>query len=247
MSFDYSGIPVGYYDQILHGPGGMRRFWHFHKFDSVLRSIPSEFKYKHRSILDVGCFAGSFLGSLPEGMFARAVGVDILSEQIRYAKNKYENTWRNFYCMDEKGLSQVIREPFDVITLIEVIEHLTAEQIRNLLDDIIMRLQKGGVLILTTPNYLSLWPALEFLVNRLSSVQYEEQHLTKFNVLNLEPRMNELSEGRLQLLQMTTTHFLTPYLAALNYDLAVKVSGAVPSSKWKNPFGNLILSVWKVR
>ncbi len=132
-----------------------------------------------------------------------------------------------------------------MVTLIEVIEHLNTDEIRRLLKDVVDVTSPDGRLILTTPNYFSLWPVLEALVNRLSDVRYEEQHLTRFTVWNLKSKMRDLSEGRLVLEQLTTTHFLTPYVAALHYPTAVRMATAIPSSSWKNPFGNLILSSWR--
>ena len=41
----------------------------------------------------------------------------------------------------------------------------------------------------------------------------------------------------------TTTHFVTPFLAGLSFDVARGLSRVVPHQKWPQPFGNLILMV----
>lgn len=246
MSFDYSRIPEGYYDSILSGPDGMRKFWHYHKFDSVLRYMP-EAKDEPRSILDFGCFAGSFLGLVGEKLFAKQVGVDILPSQISYAKKKYGTGFRDFRTVDpNQPLSTAIREKFDVITLIEVIEHLDRAQIEKLLADLCACLKPDGRIIMTTPNYLSLWPLLEWMIGRMSDVQYEEQHLTRFHFYNFEKRVKSIAgELHLSCEKKTTTHFITPYVAAVSYPVAVQMSQAISSANWNNPLGSLILSSWR--
>ena len=89
-----------------------------------------------------------------------------------------------------------------------------------------------------------MWPVLELLINFFSDVKYEEQHITKFNYLNIEKKIKNIGINDLVLKEKTTTHFLTPFLATFSYDLAVRTATSIPSSVWKNPLGNIILSRW---
>ena len=41
-------------------------------------------------------------------------------------------------------------------------------------------LAADGILVVTTPNYRSLWPIIEWGVNRVSPVSYEQQHVNKY-------------------------------------------------------------------
>jgi hypothetical protein len=69
-TFDYEGIPAGYYDQIMREGNPIRRLWHVSKFERVLDYLPTT---AAQSILDVGCFAGTFLSLLPpRALFATA-------------------------------------------------------------------------------------------------------------------------------------------------------------------------------
>lgn len=249
MNFDYSKIPVGYYDEVLAGPLGMRRFWHYHKFESVLRYIPAHLQGQDKSILDIGCFAGSFLGMVPESQFGEQLGVDILKDQIDFANMRYGSLFRKFELYDgELELSPKYHKKFHVITLIEVIEHLTPSQIISLLHHAYELLHDDGRLVVTTPNYMSMWPLIEYLLNFVSDIKYEEQHITKFTYPNLELKMQRIDPHSPWLLdQKTTTHFVTPYLAILNYKLALDISQQIPSSQWNNHFGSLVLSSWKKR
>src|SRR5262249_40357171 len=56
--FNYEAIPLGYYDAILRDGHPIRRLWHMSKFERVLDYLPREGGH---SILDIGCFAGTFL------------------------------------------------------------------------------------------------------------------------------------------------------------------------------------------
>lgn len=245
VPFDYSGIPEGYYDQIANGPNGVRKFWHYHKFESVVRYIPPALMGPDKRVLDVGCFAGTFLGMIPKELFGTQVGIDILPNQIAYAQKTYNEPWRKFQVFDE--FFRENREKFHVITLIEVIEHLTHEQIRELLGRIRELLLPEGRLILTTPNYFSVWPLLEIFLNRESDVKYEEQHITKFTYFNLEPKLiRVLQRPSFKLEAKTTTHFISPAIAGLNYEMAIRMAHAVPASNWGNPLGCIVLSRWSV-
>ena len=248
MNFDYSSIPEGYYDHILYGKNGLRKFWHFHKFDSVLRYIPIDKKGNEKSILDVGCFAGSFLGMIDKDTFGSQYGIDILPPQIAFAQNRYGSEFRKFELYDSSFHTEFkISQKFDIITLIEVIEHLDTVQIKDLLSHLLKFLKPDGRIIITTPNYFSFWPVLEFALNLISDVKYEEQHLTKFRYFDF-PKHLQMILGDVPLVceKLTTTHFLSPFVAPINYSFATKVSDAIPSSHWKNPFGCIILSSWKI-
>ncbi len=246
-AFDYGQIPVGYYDSVLRGGNPIRRLWHLSKFERVLDCLPTT---GMRSLLDVGCFAGSFLSMVPETQFSHQVGVDILAAQIEYARQHYQTSYREFRHLVDVSQLDSLTEQFDCVTLIEVIEHLNQEEVQVLLGRLSRKLAPGGRLVITTPNYASAWPLIEILLNRFSSISYEEQHVTKFTYFNMEKRLAELyprfhEEFAVEL--KTTTHFLTPFLAGLSYSLAHALSRAVPHQKWRHPFGNLVLLVARRR
>lgn len=242
--FDYSTIPEGYYDKVLQTGHPIRKMWHQLKFDRVRDFLPSK---NGGSILDIGCFAGSFLGRLPENQFSRQVGFDILKPQIDYANSYYGTPFRHFaHGNDLSGLGE-IKEVFDCVTLIEVIEHLTEAEIRFVWNRAIEMLKPGGQLIITTPNYTSAWPLVEWILNKFSDVKYEEQHLTKFNYFTAISRLANIT-GSLGLVTnecKTTSHFITPFIAGLSESLSQQMAAAVPHRRWAFPFGNLLLLVFR--
>jgi 2-polyprenyl-3-methyl-5-hydroxy-6-metoxy-1,4-benzoquinol methylase len=240
-SFDYSGIPEGYYQDVVESGHPVRRAWHLQKFERVIECLP---RHPGQALLDIGCFAGTFLSLLDETWFSRQVGVDILAKQIEYAQRRFGTAQRRFVYTPNIDALQLNGERFDVITVIEVIEHLRADEIRALIEQAIGLLVPGGKLVLSTPNYTSIWPLLEVVVNRVSDVSYEEQHITKFNSFNAHRKLcriaPELAKG-MELDFKTTTHFIAPFLAPLGLEFSMRLSRLVPHQHWGNPFGNLVL------
>ncbi|HSI06105.1 MAG: class I SAM-dependent methyltransferase [Myxococcota bacterium] len=243
--FDYSGIPVGFYDQVARGQGSaIRKAWHLQKFQRIVDCLP---RGPGLSILDVGCFAGTFLSLLDLERFTRQLGVDILPEQVAYANEHYGNAQREFRAIGDVSDIHNLGETFDCVTCIEVIEHLTPEIIKRLIDNVAQVLRPGGAFVLSTPNYASTWPLVELLLNRFSDVSYEEQHITKLNAFNLEKKLAGIAPSLrtcFHLEMKTTTHLLTPFLAPLGFDAIMRLSGAVPHKSWRVPFGNLCLAVF---
>ncbi len=239
--FNYDAIPIGYYQEVAESGHPVRRAWHLQKFNRIIECMP---KTPGQSILDIGCFAGTFLSLLPGSIFSFQLGVDILEKQTAYANQRFGTPFRSFRHIHDVSCLAKIEQKFDCVTLIEVIEHLHETEIDELFRQISERLNDNGLLILSTPNYASCWPLLEIAVNRLSEVSYEEQHVTKFNYFTCLSKLQRISRAMsadFELVNRTTTHFLAPFLASISLKLSMKLSSIVPFQIWKNPFGNLIL------
>jgi 2-polyprenyl-3-methyl-5-hydroxy-6-metoxy-1,4-benzoquinol methylase len=245
--FDYNRIPLGYYDSITREGKGVRRLWHLSKFERVIDYLP---RRKGQRLLDIGCFAGTFLAMVDPDAFTYQLGVDILPEQIAYAQQHHGNDKREFRHIADLAALSTIDGQFDCITFIEVIEHLRVDEIRTVLEQAARLLAPGGQLIVTTPNYASTWPLLELLINRLSDLSYEEQHITRFTYWNMLRKLSEIwprFSEEFALETKTTTHFLTPFLAAVSFDGAHRLSRLVPHKLWRVPVGNLVLAVFTRR
>ena len=107
-------------------------------------------------ILDLGAGSGAFLNRLAELGFCHLWAIDI-APLISIKPNI------NFLKMDlEHPTPEIIDGQFDLISAIEVVEHL--ENIGNLLDFIKLKLSFGGYLLLTTPNIYSMMCRARFLV-----------------------------------------------------------------------------------
>jgi SAM-dependent methyltransferase len=240
--FSYDSIPRGYYDDVMRAGHPIRRCWHRQKFERVIAALPEG---PGLSILDVGCAAGTFLGLVSPARFSRQLGVDIVATQVDWAENCYGASWRKFRAI--RSLDELVAEgeSFDCITLIEVIEHLDAASIREVLGQAARLLRPGGCLVVTTPNYASAWPLLERIVNCVSEVRYEEQHLTRFRFGDFERRVRSIApglDGALTLDLRATSHFLSPFLGLISERLAMGVSRVRRPERWSFPLGNLILA-----
>jgi SAM-dependent methyltransferase len=206
---------------------------------------------KDRAFVDFGIITSlKPLAGLPKDPFQTQMGVDILPEQVQFAQRRYGTDYRSFHVTPTVShLSQVIEnsqtKQFDVITIIEVIEHLQIKEIQSLLSECLRLLAPEGQLIITTPNYFSVWPALELMLKYFSDVSYEEQHITRFNYFNFESKLYQTVpelESACQLEIKTTSHFISPFLAPLSWKLANLSSTALKPSWWKFPLGAIVLA-----
>ena len=104
---------------------------------------------------------------------------------------------------------------FDSVSMIELIEHLSDDEIASIFQQIHRVLKKGGKIYITTPNYLSLWPILEFILNKVSKVSYEDQHISKFNFLNINKIINN---DKFNIIKKNSFIFLSPFTAFFHSD-----------------------------
>lgn len=214
--FNYDEIPLGYYFQAMQKGSSTQRFWHRKKFESVAKMIRDDEK-----VLDMGCGPGSFLYTLGETKKnVTAVGVDIASGQIEFAKreiqSKYPDERISFRTLTP-GPMPFEAGTFDVVTCIEVIEHIHPQLAMKLLWDASRVLKPDGRLIITTPNYRSLWPLIEFALEKLSPVKYHEQHISKFTPNAL---VKFLEAGGFELVELETIFVLAPFLSGISPQLA---------------------------
>jgi 2-polyprenyl-3-methyl-5-hydroxy-6-metoxy-1,4-benzoquinol methylase len=206
--FDYEDIPPGYYDEVFHRDRGAQSKWHHLKFRRVAQEIAG-----HRRLLDVGCGPGTFIAHMAR--VQESVGIDLSSNQIAYAERLYGGPGRRFIrCTAEQLPEEVGR--FDAITAIELIEHLSPEEVKATLEAAVRRLEPGGKLVITTPNFGGVWPLVEALVNRFGDVSYEMQHTNKFTRSSLAVLLSMLglSEPR-----VSTYLGFAPFAAALGWNL----------------------------
>jgi len=210
VTYDYDAIGAGYYDDVYRRNAGAQSKWHHTKFSHVHRQIPADCE----SLLDIGCGPGTFIGSLPSGL--RALGVDVADAQIQYARREYGTDRHVFQCVTP-GPFPFDDASFDVVTMVELIEHLPVTEVDTLLGEARRILRPGGKLIVTTPNYASGWPLLEKIVNARLPVTYEEQHITRFRPGSLRGLLTDKGYTNVR---VTTFQGIAPFTAALNWKLA---------------------------
>lgn len=183
--FDYNKIPIGYYDNVLEigleNKKGLQSCWHHLKFLSVKKEMG---EYKNH--LDIACGPGTFIGKYLDN---KSTGWDISEQQIDYAKSKYPFMSQNFVVKD---LRDAINsdEKYDVITLLEFIEHISSSEVKTIVNELFNMLNDGGKIIITTPNYRGLWLFIEKIVSLLGPVNYKDQHINRYTVRKVQKEFN---------------------------------------------------------
>ena len=208
-SFNYDTISEGYYDEVFKKKKGIQSAWHHIKFDFVEKKIMNT-----KNHLDVGCGAGTFLGNYLKNK--KRSGVDIAKGQIDYAI-KYNNDENTDFLSYNNNLLPFKDKEFDTISFIEIIEHLNFNDTKILISEAKRCLKDDGYIILTTPNYLSFWPLLEVILNKVSKVNYEHQHISKYNYFSLKKTILKFD---LKIIEMGTFITFSPFLAFFSFKIS---------------------------
>ena len=228
--YDYDTIDEGYYDEVYHRQKGAQSKWHHLKFQMIAEKLR---KQGIHSVLDVGCGPGTFANALDDKL--QYCGLDIAYKQVQYAYAQYGSSSKNFLCTSAENIP--LRDnSFDSAISIEIIEHLPEEVAHNMLREIYRCLKPGGKLILTTPNYHSTWPILEWVVNTITPLSYEDQHILKFGPKKLKNFLHRCFED----VEVTAFLFSAPFHAALNWKWSDKMFDM--ENKYLNGFGHLLLA-----
>ncbi len=230
--FDYESLQPGYYDTVYSKLKGAQSKWHHLKFEYVSHRM-GEF----RDHLDIGCGPGTFIGHYCKGR--KSIGVDVSSEQIQFAQKKYITDDHSFFHLNETQTLPFDDAHFDCITIIELIEHLEDEMLKKLFNEIKRVLRPGGRLVLTTPNYASLWPILEACVNRSTPVSYKEQHVTHFTKTKLQQLLENQNFNNIWI---TAFQGMAPFVAPLHWSLASHLA-VFENKTWGSLWGHLLFAV----
>jgi 2-polyprenyl-3-methyl-5-hydroxy-6-metoxy-1,4-benzoquinol methylase len=218
--YDYDkDIPAGFYDEIYQRRAGVRFFWHDLKFRAVAGHLEGAAR-----VLDIGCGPGTFIGNYLAD--AECLGVDFSAPQVDYANRRY-GTPRHRFARQALAELRGAGARFDAITMIELIEHLEPAEARRLLAEARNLLAPHGRLVLSTPNYRSLWPAIEWGVNLVSRVSYEQQHINKYHRRRLAA---ELTDAGYRGVTVGTAVGLAPFAAVLG----------APPARWLDALENRV-------
>jgi SAM-dependent methyltransferase len=157
---------------------------------SMLESVMPAVSGGSRRLLDVGCGSGFLLRDFRR--YGRAFGVDANEEAIRACRARGLDV--------EHVTSSPLpfeRESFDVITALDVLEHL--EDDVGTIDDLYRLLKPGGVLLVTVPAFMFLWGTHDEvnehkrrytarqLTGRLVKSGFQPSRTTYFNTLLFPP------------------------------------------------------------
>lgn len=134
----------GNFKQHLYWSWGYRYIGGINLVLDVLKEIPFE------SLLDVGCGDGRFLKEVYQRFSEKTMsGVDCSERAINMARAI--NPHIHYECIDICSSSYIDRV-YDVVTLIEVLEHIEIDQVDDFISACANHLGSNGRLILTVPH-----------------------------------------------------------------------------------------------
>ncbi len=148
-SFPYHHIPhidKNGFSQIRHLPWGYEYMAYLYFVIDLLKKI--DFK----NLLDVGCGDGKFLSELnrnfPQKTFT---GIDTSERAVRLAQVIVNNNVN--FLIDDISLAKTTLGKYDVVTTIEVFEHIhPTKHAQNFIKSIWNHLNDNGIFILTVPS-----------------------------------------------------------------------------------------------
>jgi SAM-dependent methyltransferase len=119
---------------------------HYHKYEKKrLNKIFSDYYLNGaRNVLDVGCGYGTYMRLL-KNLDYQVVGVDVNPVQVK------KNVEEGFKCYTVEEFKDKKVEPFDIILMSHLIEHLNHEGLLQLMQFYMRYLKDGGKIIIATP------------------------------------------------------------------------------------------------
>jgi 2-polyprenyl-3-methyl-5-hydroxy-6-metoxy-1,4-benzoquinol methylase len=174
-------IPGDYqYVATYHGPVS-QRLWHLRKHDVLRRHLAGT---SYARICDAGCGSG-VLARLASELCpgAEVRGLDVDPGSVAFARETYGGAPRLVYEVRDLLRPPAAGEPpFDFVYSMEVIEHFAEEDVGRYLATLRALGHPATRYLLTTPDYGSLWPLIEWTLDAWSLVPplKGHQHLTRF-------------------------------------------------------------------
>jgi SAM-dependent methyltransferase len=224
LSFDYHSVAGDYQYRALHSGHPMQRFWHRGKLLMIDELIRPHLKAGSR-LLEIGCGAGNLLlqatvaGSYPMALDLSMQALTFVRSRLEEAKSGREAP-SDFACTQAVGESLPLgSESFDCVLMSEVIEHLAAPAIS--IREAVRVLCPGGRLLITTPNYRSFWPLMEWTIDRLNMApkMAGEQHISRFHLSSLK---KILIDSGVEVEYAGSIYNLSPFISMMSSDQATQ-------------------------
>jgi len=235
---DQIAIPGDYQYRSYHGGWAAQRYWHHAKFAEAARWLTPA---AADVVLDAGCGSGVLADRLAADPNTRVLGIDANAAAIEFAQQKFRRPNLEFRLgfLHELELPD---ESIDKIAFLEVIEHLDVEQASTVLSAFRRLLRPGGRLVITTPNERSLWPVIEWTLDRLRLVPHlaDDQHVALYDSRSLVQLGESLG---FRCVTMRTLNLLAPWIATLSWRLAETMHRLEQSRP--HLYGSLLLAIFQ--
>ena len=214
-----NSLPGDYHYWALHEASSIRRSWYMNKLrlvELVMPATSSDFA------VDTGCGSG-ILSAFLANSCQHCLGIDISSEAIRFASETFSAKENLCFIKSNLADAPVTHNTIDKIYCIEVIEHLNPTDASFALETFGRWLKQDGQLLITTPNYKSFWPILEWLIDTfaLSPKMANEQHIAKFSPDSLS---RILTKSGFSVDKLGSFDSLSPFIAPLSRKLSFRLA-----------------------
>ena len=97
------------------------------------------------NVLDVGCGEGRLAEFIEQNTDCKYEGVDVSTQSTAFARAFLEPE------AVRTGDVNDIKETYEVVTLMEVLEHIPDQEVEDFLGSVCARLEKGGTLVVSVP------------------------------------------------------------------------------------------------
>jgi 2-polyprenyl-3-methyl-5-hydroxy-6-metoxy-1,4-benzoquinol methylase len=157
--------------------------WQSYYLANYARFLPPE---KKARILDIGCGHGRVMYFLQGAGYNNIAGIDISPQQVEAAK---KNGFAQVECAAAFDYLADKKEQFDMIFMIDILEHIEKADVIKLLDRIRLALKPAGRLVLQLPNALTplnVYLYRDFTHETAFTVTSIEQILTVANFQNIQ-------------------------------------------------------------
>lgn len=210
---DTVDIGGNYQWEAINSSNKVQRFWHQTKQSAIEVLCPPKVG---SLILDVGCGSGVITSFLATQYHSNAIGIDGNIKAINFATKQFPNAKFQCRLVDDDYL---IEHDVDAIFCLELIEHIYKNQAEALLANFHRLLKSGGSLFITTPNYRSLWPIIEWLMDKLKLAPNlgDDQHVTFYT----PDKIRAIVEASgFEITTIRSNCFLAPWAAPFSHRLA---------------------------
>ena len=236
------GITGDYQYKALQSRNFLQSNWHYNKLTVIDQLLNL---YQPQTVLDLGTGSGNLELNFA-GKVKKIVGVDYHDEALIFLSAELKKRKIKNVSLINQNILELSGEKnlgkFDMIFIIDVLEHLETKSIDNLIANFKKWLNLQGKIVVITPNYGGFWPFLErIIIDKLTSLPHlgKMQHVTEFNSQKLLKVFGKHDYKLCRLTTFNTFSFLFPtkFLTRLLNNFELKLSSS---------FGNLILAVFEV-
>jgi 2-polyprenyl-3-methyl-5-hydroxy-6-metoxy-1,4-benzoquinol methylase len=184
-----------------------------HRLSVIDQLIP----YNEDSLkaLDVGCAIGVFTNLLHQKGY-EALGIDTNKELLTFAKNRYPHCTFKLMNAFHLGFSP---SSFDFVLALELIEHL--DNPYKLLKEIHQVLKEDGVILLSTPNRLSLEGARGVVIKRAARINWnawDPEHRHVYTSIEITQLLRQFFK-----IESVVGYYYVPWIPCMKYDIVKKI------------------------